>query len=178
MSKYSGCSDLFDSLMICKYTEEQLKNNVKIYIGNNYVPLKIESYKDVIPYYPHLVCSSVHNNKKNNAIYHITAESSVDKNEKEILNVYLDRILKFYEKCKQNKIEFNIKEAVESAYFVDWNKEQIIEIANRVKKDGKKANINGIHLKTPEYYRKILVDEMLRNNINLSDYGYERFYNK
>ena len=175
MSKYSGRSDLFDDLMIHNYTEEQLKNNVKIYVGNSYIPLKIESYKTIIPYYPHLICSSYHNNKECSAIYHVTAESSVDRNEKEILGAYLDRVLEFYKKCKRNKIEFEVEKAIKNVYFVDWNKEQVIEIANRVKENGDKANINGIHIKTSEYYRDILAQEMIRNNINLADYGLERF---
>ena len=157
MSKYSGRSDFFDSLMIYNYTEEQLKNNVKVYVGNSYIPLKIESYKTLILYYPHLICSSYHNNKEGSAIYHITAESSVDRNEKEILEVYLDRIIEFYDKCKRKKVEFKVEDAIKNAYFIEWNKEQVIEIAKRVELHGKKANIDGIHLRVYEHYRKILI---------------------
>lgn len=175
MSKYSGRSDLFDSLIIYKYTEEELKNNVKIYIGSSYIPLEIESYKTLIPYYPHLVCTAAYNNKEQKSIIHITSESSVDRSEKEVLESYLKRILKYYDKCKKNEVKFEIEESIKSAYFIEWNKEQVIEIAKRVELYGKKANINDIHLGVYEHYRKILADEMLRNNINLADYGLERF---
>lgn len=175
VSKYSGRSDLFDSLMIHKYTEEELKNNVKIYIGSSYIPLEIESYKSLIPYYPHLVCTAAYNNKEQKSIVHITSESSVDRSEREVLESYLKRILKYYDKCKRNKTEFVIEDAIKSAYFIEWNKEQVIKIAKRVELHGKKANIDGIHLGVYEHYRKILADEMLRNSINLADYGLERF---
>ena len=180
MSKYSGRSDLFDSLMVYKYTEEELKNNVKIYIGSSYIPLEyipleIESYKTLIPYYPHLVCTAAYNNKEQKSIIHITSESSVDRSEREILESYLKRILKYYDKCKKNEVKFEIEESIKSAYFIEWNKEQVIEIAKRVELYGKKANIDGIHLGVYEHYRKILANEMLRNNVNLADYGLERF---
>lgn len=175
MSKYSGRSDLFDSLMIHNYTEEELKNNVKIYVGSSYIPLEIKSHKSLIPYYPHLICTAVHNNKEQKSIIHITSESSVDRSEREVLEAYLKRILKYYDKCKRNKTKFVVEDAIENVYFIEWNKPQIIEIANRVKENGKKANINGIHLGVYEHYRKILADEMLRNDISLADYGLERF---
>ena len=132
MSKYSGRSDFFDSLIMHNYTEEELKNNVKVYIGSSYIPLEIKSHKTLIPYYPHLICSSYHDNKEKKAIIHITAESSVDRNEREILEAYLERILKIYDRCKKNKTEFNVEETVKQIYWVDWNKPQITEIANRV----------------------------------------------
>ena len=175
MSKYSGRSDFADDLIIHNYTEEQLKNNVKVYVGNSYIPLKIDSHKSLIPYYPHLICSSYHNNKENSAIYHITSESSVDRNERDILGLYLDRILEFYDKCQKKKVEFKIEDAVENVYFVSWNKEQVIELANRVKECGRKANTNGVYLGTSEHYRKTLFDEMIRNGLNPCDYGLERF---
>lgn len=85
MSKYSGKADLADYiLMHGKYTEEELKNNVKVYIGSSYIPLEIKSHKTLIPYYPNLICSSYHDNKEKKAIIHITAESSVDRNEIEM----------------------------------------------------------------------------------------------
>ena len=176
MSKYSGKSDLADSLLMHgQYTEEELKNNVRIYVGNSYIPLEIESYKTIIPYYPHLICSSCHDNKNRKAIFHITAESSVDRSEREVLEAYLERVLKIYNRCKKNKTEFNVEETVKQIYWVDWNKKQITEIANRIKENGNKVNIDGIHLQVYDHYRKVLVDEMLRNDLNPADYGYERF---
>lgn len=56
LSRYSGKCDLYDSLItIHGFTEEEIKTNVNIYVGANKDPLHIESIKDVIPYYPHLV---------------------------------------------------------------------------------------------------------------------------
>ena len=60
MSKYSGRCDVYDVfVMIRKYTDEELKNNVKVYVGDSETPLELNTQKDLIPYYPHLIsCSS------------------------------------------------------------------------------------------------------------------------
>ena len=49
------------------------------------------------------------------------------------------------------------------------------ELANRVKINGKKASTDGLHLSIYDFYRKELVEEMVKNGLNPADYGYERF---
>lgn len=179
MSCYSGKADCYDSLIaIHQYTLEELQNNVQIYIGNNPEPLKIEKMSDLIPYYPYLICVAGYDNKERKATIHLTSESFVDYEERERLELYLKELLRIYNRCKRKKIEFNVDEAVKEVCFGDYSKEQITELANRVKEHGKKATIDGIHLKMHEYYRQRLVDEMIENGLNPSDFDYGRFVNK
>ena len=176
MSRYSGRCDVYDSfVMIHNYTDEELKNNIKVYLGNNDTLLKFETAKDLVPYYPHLISIGCYNNADKKSIIHITSKSSVDIEEQENLKYYLKQILTIYNRCKRKKIEFNIDDAVKEVCWNDWNKEAITELANRVKLHGKKATIENIHLTMHERYRKELVDEMIKNNIDPAKYGYGRF---
>lgn len=179
MSRYSGKCDLFDVLEIHNYTLEELQDNVKIYVGNSKEPLHIEKMSDLIPYYPHIIWSAYYNNVERKSVMHITSESYVDREEREHLEFYLKQLIKIYNRCKKNKVEFNVDEAVKEVCWMDWNKEAITELANRVKEKGTKATIEDVHLTMHELYRKLLVEEMLRNCVNLADIGnnYKRFVN-
>ena len=167
MSKFSGKCDLYDSFVVINnYTDEELKNNVLIYMGQSYFPLKIETTKDLIPLYPHLISSSYYNTSERKAVVHITSKSFVDMEENESLNFYLKSLVRFYEHCKRKKIKFDVDEAVNKTTFMNFNAEEIRELAERVKKHGKKATVDGIHLQSKLYYRKLLIDEMIKNGID------------
>lgn len=180
MSKWSGKCDFADSLEIHNYTLEDFQNKVTIYIGNSTEPLHIEKMEDLIPYYPHLISMAWYNNLKGKSVIHLTSESYVDIEERDILEFRLKCLLKIYNRCKRKKIEFNVDEAIKDITLNGWNEEPYRELANRVKEKGKKATIDGIHLKMHDYYRQELVNEMLKNGINPADIGnnYQRFINK
>lgn len=175
ISRYSGKCDWFDVLEIHGYTIEELQNNVIIYVGKNSEPLHVEKISDMIPYYPYLVGSACFDNKERKAIIHLSSESFVDREERENLEWRLKDLLRIYNRCKRKKIEFDIDDAVKEITWNGWNEEPYKELANRVKEKGKKASVDGIHLRMHERYRQELVEEMLRNNLNPADYGYERF---
>ena len=176
MSVYSGKCDLYDSLvMIHGYEEEVLKNNVIIYVGDSKEPLKINSSKDLIPYYPYLISMSYHDNIEKKCVVYTTSESFVDIEEREILEFKLKEILRFYNRCKRKKVDFNIEDCIKEVCYSNWNKEIYIELIHRVAKQGKKATIDGLHLRMHEIYREYLVKEMNNNGLNPIDYGYERF---
>lgn len=179
MSRYSSVCDVYDSLVsIHEYTEEELINNVTIYVGKNTEPLQINSKKDIIPYYPHVICSASFDNKRREAVLYITSESYVDTSERSILENCLKDTLKIYNRCKRNKTEFDVNEALEKLYWKDWNMNSMKELVNRVKEYGNKATIDGIHLKSNEYHRQLLAEIMVQNGINLADTKYERFLNE
>ena len=181
MSRFSGKCDFYDSaIMIHNYTLEELQNNVEIYVGKSSKPLHIEKMSDLIQYYPHLIGMSWHNNLKGKSVIHLTSESFVDIEERELLEYKLKNVLRVYNRCKRKKIEFNVEEALKELVWSGWNDESYRELANRVKENGKKATIDGIHLRMHDYYRQELVNEMLKNGINPADVGnnYQRFINK
>ena len=162
---------------IHEYTLEELQNNVKIYIGDNEEPLHIEKMEDMIPYYPYIIGFSYHNSEEKKATIHLSPESWVDYEERDCLEFRLKRLLTIYNRCKRKKIEFDVEEALKEIVWNDWNEEPYRKLANRVKEKGKKATVDGIHLRMHEHYRQELVDEMLRNGLNPADYGYGRFIN-
>lgn len=176
MSIYSGKCDCFDVLVkIYQCTEEELKNDVKLYVGNSTEPLKIESYKTIIPYYPNLVIFSHYDKAGKRAIIRISSDSFVDQEERKRLEYYLEQLLKIRRRCMRKKIEFNIDDVVEEVFWIA-NKEEITELAKRVKaNNGKNIDFSDIHLKIYESYRRKLVYEMIKNGLNPADYGYERF---
>lgn len=180
MSIFSGKCDVYDTLVgIHEYTDEELKNNVDIYIGNVRTPLRIESKKDLIPYYPHLISVGSFDNEKRKSTIFITSKSHVDYEEEDILNWRLKDLLRIYNRCKRKKIEFNTDEAVKKITWNGWNEEAYKELAKRVKEYGKKATIDGIHLRMHERYRQELVGTMIKNGLDPSFYGdYERFVKK
>lgn len=163
---------------IHNYTLEELQNNVTIYVGNNPEPLHIEKLEDLIPYYPYIIGSACYNNTERKSVIHLSSESWVDREERECLEFQLKNLLRIYNSCKRKKTEFDIEEVLKKVVWNGWNEQPYRELAERVKEKGKKATVNGIHLKMHEYYRKELVDEMLKNGLNPCDYGdYERFIN-
>lgn len=115
------------------------------------------------------------NADSNNSVVCLSSRSFVDEEEEDRLLLYLKQLLRIYNRCKRKKTEFNVEEAVKEVCWLNYNKEQITELAQRVKEKGKKASIDGIHLAMSEHYRQVLVDEMIRNDLNPADYGYERF---
>lgn len=151
--------------------EEALKNKVNI-PETYYKKIEYSSIKDLIPYYPHITAFSC------GSVICLSRESFVDSEEREILEWRLKDLLRIYNRCKRKKIEFDVEESLKDIFWSDRNKEPYKELANRVKEKGKKAGIEGIHLKIHEYYRQKLVKEMLEHNLNPADYGYERFVNK
>lgn len=176
MSNFSGKCDWRDTLEIHNYTLEELQNNVKIYVGNNPEPLHIEKMEDMIPYYPYLIGAAYFNNEERKSVVYLSSESFVDREERENLEFRLKRLLTIYNRCKRKKTEFNVDDAVKEIVWNGWNEEPYRELANRVKLHGKKATVDGIHLTMHEYYRRQLVDEMLKHGLNPCDYGdYKRF---
>lgn len=178
ISRYSGCCDWRDTLEIHEYTLEELQNNVKVHIGNSPKPLHIEKMEDLIPFYPYVVSSAGFNNVERTATIFLTSKSYVDIQEEEFFKHRLERLLKIYNRCKRKKVEFDVDAAVKELCWNSWSEEPCRELANRVKEHGKKASIDGIHLNGFDYYRRLLVEEMLKNGLNPADYGYERFVNK
>lgn len=204
MSKYSGKADFCIHLWIGANTEEEAFdkfNGTKLYMiqplpddfncekaleekinipETYYKKIEYSSIEDLIPYYPYLIgFAACDNTDSHNSIVCISSESWVDREERESLEFRLKELLRIYNRCKRKKAEFDVEEAIKEVCWNGWNEDIYRELANRVKLFGKKATIDGIHLKMHEIYRKELVDEMIRHGINPCHYGdYERFIDK
>lgn len=200
MSKFCGKYDLCDSIWSHAKTDEEAFekfNGTNLYIiqplpeGFNfeetvankvnipqtyYKKIEYSSIKDLVPYYPHIIGFGGYSNDYR--VVCLSKEPYFDRQEKESLDFNLKWLLRIYNRCKRKKIEFNVEDAVNEVCWGNFNREQITELANRVAKNGKKATIDGIHLTMQEYYRKELVEEMLKYGLDPCQYGdYERFLN-
>lgn len=198
ISKFSGKADFCDSLWMRAETDEEAFEkfkgtklyiqqpfpedfNLKEVIDNKvnipqtyYKEVKYSSIKDLIPLYPHT--TSFGSYSGDYRLTCLTQEPYFDRQERDLLETDLKWLLRIYNRCKRKKIEFNVEDAVKEICWNGWNEEPITELANRVKEKGKKATIDGIHLRMQEYYREKFVEEMLKYGLNPCDYGdYARF---
>lgn len=157
MSKYSGKCDFYDHIEIFGLDNVLASN---IYIGDNPVPLRIDSQKDCIPYYAHLVSMSATTNGVGHIV--LSERSYIDVAEETHLSWVLRNAIRYYKKCKRNKIPFTEKECLEKICLFeprDYEK----EIVFRVGMLGTKATIEGIHIPSHNEEREMIYDEMINN---------------
>lgn len=166
MSMYSGKCDLADWIDI-RNDDDYILNKTVYYLGwhnfKNHVTLPIGSMRTLMQYFPYVIAASFSDNEHATVI--LQEESFVDIEEREHLGWILDDVLKYYRKCKRTKKEFKEDEAFEeykrmNSMVAVWNEEQIKEIINRVKDDGEKTSIYGIHIPYFDSERKRLWDDM------------------
>lgn len=166
MSKYSGKCDFYDHIQSCGL-EGVLASN--IYVGRNIICLKIESEKDLIPYYPFLVLLDAYDSETGKRTIKLDTESFVDKEEKEWLERDLKLLFKYYNYCKRKHIPFNKTTALHKIWsFLDNIPEYMNKLVDRVELVGKKATIDNLHSSYHDYYREILYRDMV-------DAGYSKF---
>ena len=156
ISKYSGKCDFKDMCEIHNI-DNILKSNV--YISWNIIPLKFESEKDLIPYYPYIVGFSTTINGIGEI--RLSTESYVDRSERESLEFYTKECQRYVNKCKRKKEEVNLDHF--DTMYNQYNKDIYKEILTRLVDKSKEFTLDGIYLTMAEYYRKELYDEMVKN---------------
>lgn len=154
MSEYSGKCDVYDWF---QDDEEKIKNT-KIYINNELK--KINTIKDLIPYYPYTVRIGT-----NNTVWFSSA-SYVDRNEAAHFKYKLLDAKKAYRKVKRKKnLELTINNVYNNWYHSIMNnkKDNEIdrEITRRVVEDYECADTRGLHSEYYNYYRKLLFNKMI-----------------
>lgn len=163
MSIFSGKCDFYDSFCMIgsdgdeKKIEEKLKNLTLSVYGKDDRPhvVKSDTIKDITKYYPYLTVL-----RCGNKIV-LSSDSFIDIEEAERIQWRVDDVLKYWRKCKRNKIKFNEKECIEALSF--WKCDKVLkEIIHRVANDGDKAVFDDLHLAMHEYYRKMWYEEMVK----------------
>lgn len=202
MSKFSGKSDFYCHVFMSSkpLTDEELFEKfkgTKLYIARPlpddfsfekareenisipetyYKKIEYSSIKDLVPYYPHLVSMAVcDNTDSHKSVVILTSQSYVDMEEQKLLDLYLKDVLKNYNRCKRKKTEFTLEGVLNEFCYNEWRKDIYVELYQRVKESGKKATTEHLHLSSFEHYRKKLVEEMMKYNIDPAEYGYDRF---
>ena len=179
MSKYSGKCDFGDTWEILG---DRIKN-AKIYFGYNIVPLKIESEKDALPYFPYLVGSMASSDES--TTIHLSTISYVDQQEKNILESSWESAMRVYRRLVRNKEAITVDAIIKETFpsFEKDNQNNKV-MAEAIVRDGKKAKMpSNIHTPMAEHYRKVLYDDMIKAGYAETEaykwvYGMERFIRK
>jgi len=170
ISKYSGKCDLYDVLVDIREITDFSK--VKIYSANNsIIPLRIDSQKDLMPYYPYIVAISV-GDSDGTQIIHLSDKSYVDTEEEEHLIWDLDTLKRYYRRQKRKHQPFDSDEALKKISFFDDPAEYKKELVNRVIELGEKATIEDIHIPFMDTMRQRLYEDMVAAGWN-DDRAYE-----
>ena len=142
-------------------------SKVHIYINDNHVELRIDSYKDLIPYFPCVPSVETHSNGE----YRIwlSGKSSYRRDEEDMLRIYLHDLVTCYNRLKRDK-SLSLESLIER-YNIKYNwshakDELIAELASRlIEAKGKKdeVDISDIYLPSGDWFRKRLYEEMINN---------------
>lgn len=160
-------------------------SKVHIYINHNPVELRIDSYKDLIPYFPCIPSVETHSNGEYR-IYLSSGEPSYRRDEEDMLRIYLRDLTTCYNRLRRNKnisLE-NLVEKYNSKH--NWSHardELIAELASRLieaKGNKDKVDISDLYLPSGDWFRKKLYEEMINNgwNESVADrwcYGWNRW---
>ena len=167
MSIFSGKCDFYDCFCAIggDGDEEVVKENLKkltLYVcgkDNRDHLVKSDTIKDIAKYYPYLETVACYN-KEEGYIIHLSSDSFIDQEEAEHRQYMINDVMKYWRKCKREKREFTPEECVEKLW---WNnKDDLKEIAERVKRDGNKAEFDDIHFPMWEHFRRKWFNELVR----------------
>lgn len=167
MSMFSGKCDFYDSFVMIGSDGEHGKvrenlKKLKLYIyGNDNRCHRVmsETIKDIAKYYPYLTLIRTWD-KDNGDFIILSSDSFIDQEEQEHLDWYIDDVMKYWRKCKRNKVPFVVDECVEKLHWMD--NDIIRSVAERVAESGKDAEFDDIHLSMQEYYRQRWFEEMVK----------------
>ena len=163
MSKYSGHDDVYDRYG--GYTDEELKE-VTFWVGEHPTPLKIESQKDLAPYYPNRIIGENERGIYDEAVvyecrfsdepaYLITSEIT------ELFNL----LKEYRRKHKSFKSDLALKYCKDVMIYISLDKDIQMNVVNEVRRKGENASIKSIKSIEKEIYnpyRQMLCDEMIR----------------
>ena len=167
MSMLTGKCDFFDEVNMIGKLEDYLGDKADIYVDDIKIPNNTE--KDLVLYYPFTVGHGCYSEEHNDV--HLARYSYIDYEEYDRLEYMLNSVKKYYKKCKRNKTEFTFDGFWNSVYaWSNQNEELFMEMFDRVKEDGDKANILGLSLPYFQIYsRKRFYDMLI-------EHGYDEYF--
>ena len=164
MSNFSGVCDLFDNIIDINGTTDFSK--VHIYIGEHPIELRIDSQKDLIPYYPFVAGLSNYYNGEQ--WYSIGNEPSYVHEERRMLETDMRYIQRTYRRFKCQKKEITVESLAEKCMSSLWNwrrnEDTLKKLIKRViDAKGKDVNFKDLQLDYSQCFRKKLYNEMINN---------------
>lgn len=178
MSEFSGTCDVCDHFLNKSDEEIRSKSFFIVTEDGRTHRLKINNRKDLAMYYPyHTKCCF-------GDLIFLSDTCFIDREEREFITLTYNLLLKYYNKCKRKKIPFLLEDAHEKERLIGWCREcedWEIELFNRIKNDGSKATITGLHTPMQDSYRKTWYEHLVQigHNEKLAKewvYGWERTY--
>ena len=164
-SCFSGKTDLFDSLIeIGKVTDF---SKVHIYLHDSPVELRVDSYKDLTPYFPCVPSVETHCDGEYRIC--LSGKPWYRVEEEQMLRIYLRDLTTCYNRLKRIK-DLSLERLIErynNKYNWSHTKDELIaELASRLieakgKKD--KVDISDLYLPSGDWFRKRLYEEMIKN---------------
>ena len=158
MSMFSGKCDFYDGFIMIsgEGDENKVKENLKglkLYVrgkdGRDHL-VKSDTIKDIAKYYPYLESFGCSSDGKRTV--HLSSDSFIDQEEKEMRDLKVETVLKYWRKCKREKKEFNEEECLKAMWFTPGD--ELKEIIHRVAENGNKAEFDDIHLPLWEHNRR------------------------
>ena len=165
MSIYSGKCDFYDGFVAirCDGDEQKIKEKLKkltLYVrgkdGRDHL-VKSDTLKDISKYFPYLESMVITDG--DTMACHLSSDSFIDQEERESRNLYANRILRYWKKCKRKKIPFIEEDCKKELWFPD-NKE-LEEMIHRVALNGKNAEFEDIHFPSWEWNRRRWFEAMV-----------------
>lgn len=167
MSQFSGKCDFYDGFVAIHSDGEDEKiienlKKLKLYVcgwdGRDHL-VRTDTIKDIVKYYPYIEAIAAYDSETGFNI-RLSARPFIDSEEKEHRGYKIADVKKYWRKCKRNKKPFDPDECAESLWWSD--KESIRVIAERVAKDGDKAEFDDLHYPLWEHFRRKWFEEMVR----------------
>lgn len=164
MSKFTGKCDLYD-LAIGMTIEQKFDNRDRFFINDK--ELKIKRYKDLIPYFTHMINETMRN-EFGGINYYLSNKTIVDEDERvDLMYIkYVALNIKRNARRKANKKEIDdVRNYVYQQMFITFNnledREVIENISNDILKYSDKANPYKYELNKYKKYRELLIKEMI-----------------
>ena len=179
ISKYTDRHDFGDTVEI--FGVEKILSKYQIYLYNSIVPLKMESKRELLPFYPYLI-GMMYSNREEGGVIRLSSESYIDTQEKEWLGWTLRDAQKYWRQCKRKKIPFDVDECLKKISFFE-PRDYDRQIVEQVKEFGKKATIDGIHTQYHDRCREKLYEDMIASGWEDSAaypwcFGWDRYFKR
>ena len=159
MGRYSGKCDFSDSIDI-HGVDNILKSTIKIRKEDGLlIKLDLQNEKDLIPYYPYLVSMGYHNKIKD--VVELCADSFIDEEERERIDLRLKEVIEYCEKYKNTLGEISKEQYIKSLGSLVKSDELYSQIIDEVNKYGDKAECKYVHDHGHEHYRREWFEHMV-----------------
>ena len=153
MSQYSGKFDLYDIIEL-----HGLDNILRsdIYLGNNIIPLRIESEHDLVPFYGYSSYMSAYSAEEGKGSFYLNDKSNVDIREDDMLLQTQKSLISYFKQCKYKHIVPNLEKR---GYLKLVDKDAEDKIFERLQNDN--MSLLGISTQYGTFYRQKLYEAMI-----------------